>query len=129
MTRSADDARRFIQRLAALAARLAERDIVVASLECEWGSFGSWSVQAQKGPAADAYRNALLASRWHAAGPDVLQISWDGRERLLTVESAPTPPLSSPGPWKREMDKAFEDSEAAIRFVEEHLGRWIEGEG
>jgi hypothetical protein len=128
MTRSTQDARKFVQQLSALADRLAAQDVVVASLHCDWASFGSWMLQAQKGSAADAYGEALLAERWDTAGPDVLRIWWDGRERLLTIESAPTPPLSSPGPWTRQDDKVFENCEAATRFVEEHLGRWVRGE-
>ena len=127
MTQSAQSAQRFVQRLAELAARLAEHDVVVASLHCDWGSFGSWMLEAQKGVAADAYHDALRVERWETRGPEVLRISWDGREKLVTIESAPTPPLSAPGPWTRQHDAAFDDSEAAIRFVEEHLVRWASG--
>lgn len=112
----------------ALAGRLAEPDVVVASLHCDWASFGSWTLQVQKGPAADAYADALRAERWDTPGPDVLRIEWDGRERFITIASAPTPPLLSPGPWTRQDDRAFDNREAAIRFVEQHLERWIRGE-
>ena len=128
MTRSAQSARNFVQQLTGLALRLAERDIVVASLHCDWGSFGSWMLQAQKGPAADAYGDALRAERWDTPGPDVVRAWWDGRERLLTIETAPTPPLSSPGPWTRQDDRAFDDRETAIQWLEDHLGRWAGGE-
>jgi hypothetical protein len=93
-------------------------------LHCEWGSFGSWSLEAQKGAAADAYGEALLAEQWDTPGPSVLRVWWDGKERLLTIEKAPTPPLSSPGPWTRQVDETFEDSKAAMDFVENYLGRW-----
>jgi hypothetical protein len=122
---SADSANRLISRVAALAQWLAERDVVVASLRCDWASFGSWSLQAQKGRAADAYGDALKAKRCDASGPEVLRASWDGRERLLTIEHASTPPLSSPGPWKRETERKFGDFEAAVCFVEEHIARWV----
>ena len=124
MAQSVQSAQRFIRRLTELADRLAQRDIVVASLHCEWGSMGSWMLHAQKGADADAYGEALNAQRWDTRGPEVLRVSWDGRERLLTIESAPTPPMSSPGPWTRQRDEAFDDVEGAIRFVEEHLARW-----
>jgi hypothetical protein len=128
MSRSAEAARRFVRRLSELADRLAERDAVLASLHCDWASFGSWTLEVQKGPAADTYGDALLREQWDTPGPDVLRVSWDGRDRLLTIERAPTPPLSSPGPWKREMDTAFEEPEVAMRFVEEHIARWVRGE-
>jgi hypothetical protein len=121
---STESADRFIRQLADLAHRLASRDIVVASLHCDWGSFGSWSMQAQKGTSADAYAEALLAKRWKTNGPSVARATWYGREKILQIETAPTPPLTSPGPWKREMERAFDDSEGAIRFVEEYLWRW-----
>ena len=124
MNRSAERARTFVQQVAAAAERLAARDIVIASLECHWGSFGSWLLQAQRGAAADAYAAALNAKQWKTPGPDVLRASWDGKERLLTIESAPTPPLSAPRPWRRELDESFENSDAALRFVEEYFTRW-----
>jgi hypothetical protein len=107
---------------------LAEKEIVVASLHCDWAHFGSWIVEVTKGAAADAYGQALLANQWDTAGPDVVRFCWDGKEKHLTVEGAPTRPLCGPGPWTREMDKAFPDSSAAIHFVEEHLSRWLNSE-
>lgn len=56
MGESAEPAGRLIQELAGLASRLAERDLVVASLHCDWRGFGSWALEAQRGPAADACR-------------------------------------------------------------------------
>ena len=129
MTESAESARRFVQELSGLALRLAGRNLVVSSLHCDWGSFGSWTLEVERGAAADAYGEALLAKQWDTDGPEVLRVWWDGREKVLTIESAPTPPLSSPGPWTRQIDnQAFDDSAAAMRFVEEHLGRWARGE-
>jgi hypothetical protein len=128
MIASAESANRFVQDLSALAGRLAAIDVVVSSLHCDWVSFGSWTLEVQKGRAADTYGEALLASQWDTAGPEVIRVYWDGRERVLTIENAPTPPLSSPGPWTRQTEQAFGDSEAAVRFVEQHLQRWTRGE-
>lgn len=126
---SAESAKRFMQQLFDFAMRLAEEeDVVVASLHCDWRSFGSWTIEAQKGAAADAYAAALRAERWDTRGPDVVRVSWDGRERLLTIEKASTPPLSSPGPWTRHVDKTFDHSEAALDFVTQYVGRWARGE-
>jgi hypothetical protein len=127
MTESAESANRFVQDLSALAGRLAAIDVVVSSLHCDWASFGSWKLEVQKGRAADTYGEALLASQWDTAGPEVIRIYWDRRERVLTIENAPTPPLSSPGPWTRQTEQAFGDSETAVRFVEDHLQRWTRG--
>jgi hypothetical protein len=127
MPQSAQEAKRFVERLWELTARLAARDIVVASLHCDWGSFGSWTLEAQTGQAADRYDEALLAKQWGTPGPDVLRAGWDGKEGLLIIESAPTPPLSSPGPWTPEVDEFFSDSEAALRFVEDYLEQWADG--
>jgi hypothetical protein len=124
MPQSAEDAKRFVERLWELTSRLADRDVVVASLRCEWGSFGSWTLETQRGQAADRYGEALLAKQLDTPGPDVLRASWDGQERLLIIGSATTPPLSSPGPWTRQVGEFFSDSEAAMRFVEEYLERW-----
>jgi hypothetical protein len=124
MSRSAEAARRFVRELSVLADRLADRNAVVASLH----SFGSWALEVQKGPAADTYAEALLSKQWDTPGPDVLRVWWDGRDRLLTIERAPTPPLSGPGPWKRELETAFEEPEVALRFAEEHISRWVRGE-
>jgi hypothetical protein len=123
MSESAESASRFVQELSALAVRLAALDIAVSSLHCDWASFGSWKLEVQNGRAADTYGKALLASEWETPGPEVTRISWDGRERVLTIENAPTPPLSSPGPWTRQTEQAFGDSETAVRFVEEYLQR------
>ena len=121
---SARSANAFNQKLSVLAARLAERDIVVASLHCDWRSFGSWTLEAQRGAAADAYGKALRAQQFDVSGPDVIRADWDGRERLLTIDQAPTPPLSSPGPWTRRLDQAFDNTDDALRFVEEYLEAW-----
>jgi hypothetical protein len=126
---SAQEAKRFVEGLWELTSRLARRDIVVASLLCDWGTFGSWTVEAQRAEDADRYGVGLLAERWDTPGPHVLRATWDGKERLLMIESAPTPPLSSPGPWTTEVEKFLDDSEAAMRFVEEYLERWANGAG
>jgi hypothetical protein len=126
MTESAESANRFVQELSALAGRLATLDIAVSSLHCDWASFGSWKLEVQNGRAADTYGKALFASEWDTPGPEVIRIYWDGRERVLTIENASTPPISSPGPWTRQTEQAFGDSQTAVRFVEEYLRRWTQ---
>lgn len=128
MGESAESAGRLIQELAGLASRLAEREVVVASLHCDWRGFGSWALEAQRGPAADAYGDALLAGQSGAPGPEVVRVSWDGREQRLTIEKARTAPLSSPGPWTRAREETLRDARAAIRFAEDYLVRWARGQ-
>ena len=124
--RSSGNAIAFIDSLSALARRLAARDLVVARMHCDWRSFGSWDIEVQRGPAADAYGEALLRGAYDAAGPDVIRFFWDGKEKVLTVSSAPTDPLSSPGPWKRLLDEPCKDAEGAATFAENYVLKWAE---
>ena len=121
MIQSAQSAREFVRQLCGLAERLADRDFVVARLDCEWASFGCWSLEVQRGQPADKYHAALMKEDWNAPGPNVLRFTWDGREKLLTIQTAPTPPLSAAGPFKRVTDKVFEDLAQALRFAEEYV--------
>lgn len=105
----------------ALADRMAARDLAVSSLRCEWGAFGSWSMEVQDGKAADAYGEALRKQAFDVPGPDVVRFTWDGREQNLTIHTAPTEPLSSPGPWKLAKNTRLSDSKAAVQFVERYF--------
>jgi hypothetical protein len=107
-----------------MAERLAGRDLVIARLSCDWSHMGSWILAIQRGPASDAYGAALLRRDYHAAGPDIVRFVWDGKEHLLTVSTAPTAPLTSPGPWKQVLEKSFGGSEDAIRFAEAYASQW-----
>ena len=78
----------------------------------------------QRGVATDAYRDALLAKKWDTWGPEVVRITWDGHERLLTAATSPTPPLSAPNQWKTVVDRTFDSREEAIMFAEEFLVDW-----
>ncbi len=127
MSQSADAAAEFVRQLAALAGRLASRGLVVAELHCDWSGFGSWRLDVQEGQAADRYSEALRNEKCDTWGPEVVSFAWDGRDRVLTIESSPTPPLCAPNQWTREADKAFDSREAALAFVEEYLARWARG--
>lgn len=106
MTRPTDSAAEFVRQLAGLAERLAALDLVVAQLHCDWSSFGSWSMDVQKGDAADRY----------------------SEDRILTLETSPTPPLSAPNRWERQMHQVFDNRQTAFMFVEEYLARWVKGD-
>jgi len=43
------------------------------------------------------------------------------------VTGAPTPPLSSPNPWRRLLDRSFDDSEQAMEFAERYARDWATG--
>ena len=128
MTESAESARRFVQELSGLALRLAGRDLVVSSLHCDWGHFGSWTLEAQRGAAADAYRKALLAEQWDTAGPDVLRVWWDGRREApydrecanpSALVSWPVDSTDSPPGLRR-----FRGGHALRRGISRALGAW-----
>ena len=119
-----DSARAFLRELFDLAERLSDAGLVVASLHCDWASFGSWSLQAQRADAAEAYGDALRGGRTDVPGPEVIEVAWDGKDKLLTVETAPTPPLSAPGPWRHLATEGCADRSASIRFAENYLREW-----
>lgn len=121
---SAVGALQFIQRLAQFSESLAEKNIVVSHLHCDWGSFGSWVITCARGADQDAYSDALERREYQTWGPQVVRFWWDGRERSLMIEESPTPPLSAPNRWERRADKDLTDGEAAMIFIESYLERW-----
>ena len=124
MTRSSEDAARFVHGLTSLAERLSSRDLVVSRLHCDWASFGSWNLEVQQGTAADAYGDALLASKWDTPGPEVVRITCDGREKQLVLATSPTPPLSAPNQWRIVAEEAFRNQDEAIACAERFLDDW-----
>ena len=46
---------------------------------------------------------------------------------IVVIETAPTSPLSSRGPWRPVTTEAFPDHHAALRFAEAYLTRWNAG--
>ena len=125
--RSSDAAVAFIERLTGVARRLSTHDIVVSALHCDWGSFGCWDFEVQKGVAADTSGAALFNGHYDSSGPDVVRFMWDGKDKVLSVETAPTPPLSNPHPWRRLLSRSFDDSEQAIDFAERYARDWAAG--
>jgi hypothetical protein len=122
--KSVDSALAFHTMLFELVTRLARDGIVVSSLHCDWSSFGSWALEAQRGLEAEAYAHALLDQKWDSSGPEVFRVSWDGRERVVATSKASTPPLSSPGPWTSEPGSTFDDPESGMLFAEARLKSW-----
>jgi hypothetical protein len=120
-SRSAGD---FVQQLAALAERLAKRNIVVNCLCCDWASFGNWTIEVSRGADCETYDKALLNHEFIAAAPNVLRCMWDGKDGCLYFETAPTEPLSNPGPWENVNVKEFKSRDAALNFAEEYITKW-----
>ena len=124
---SARKAGAFVNRLAALAGRLAGRNMVINKLECYWGSFGSWRLEVQEGTAADQYGNTLLKAKnkFEVIEPEVVRFAWDGRETTLTVDVAPPRKFTHPPEWKKDVERKFAGHEPAIEFLEDFLRkRW-----
>ena len=78
----------------------------------------------QRGAAADAYGDALLGKKWDTWGPEVVRITWDGREKQLVVATSPTPPLSAPNQWQTVAEEAFDGRVVAMTFAEKFLAEW-----
>lgn len=123
MDNPSKDAAVFISKLAEMAYRLANREIVVSSLHADWSSFGSWELQAQRGTEAARYAEAILKlDSAHAPGPEVIRVCWDGREGVLTVQTSPTGFLSTPVDWKEECSKNFDRTDDQLfQFVEDYV--------
>ena len=104
MDSPAQDAAKFIRELSALADRLAERDIVVASLNAQYAFFGCWQLVAHK-------------------NDEAVRFFTDGRDCYVTVEISPIHGHSSPNEWKQETASGFDGQSgiSAIQFVEQYL--------
>jgi hypothetical protein len=104
--RSSEYAWSFIQELAGAAQAMAALDLVVYRLHCDWGSFGSWSMLVRKG--SERKRSS--------GGPNALWFGWDGRDGVLSIQSASTSTQFTPHLWKTVLEKEFEKSTAALEF-------------
>jgi len=111
----------YVRHFADLAERLAQQNIVVGKLDCNWQSFGSFTVDASDGD--EEAKRALAVQRGASAepGPDVYRLSWDGKDRLLSAGSMRTTASTMIGP-RRALDSRLCDSfEDAIRVAYEWL--------
>ena len=123
MANSAQDAGKFVQELSSLAHRLSSKNIVVARFDVDWAIFGSWLLWAQNGEDTDRFwRDVHCANPMQVQGPDVLQVCWDGKEQILSVDTSPTRGYSGPHEWKREFEKRGDDLDGEmLTFVEDYL--------
>ena len=122
MEQASVEAANLIKELSSLVQRLAERDIVVSSFRCDWGSVSVWSLVAQHGAATDKYLEALRGPNpLLATGPDLLRCGWDNRDNLLTVERSPARTLSSPNFWKLDISRACYSNNEAMGWAEKFM--------
>jgi hypothetical protein len=111
----------FVRSFAALAERLAKRNIVVCGLRCDWGAFGSWTVEASSGDAEAKRASAIHRHAFDEAGPEVFRASWDGKDRLLSMGSTPTKPGVMLNQWRYLEPQSCNSHEAALALAEKWL--------
>jgi len=123
---ASDSAASYFERLLALAQRLASHDIVVTRIHGDWRAFGSWEIWTESGPPADAYaKTAHKGSLFPVPAPEVLRLSWDGREGLLSVSTASPPRHESPTHWTRGETLEFRGLDDALSGAEDlAIRRW-----
>jgi hypothetical protein len=122
MTRSSSAAVSFLQELTEAAERLARRDVVVVQLTSDWGRFGSWVIEASAGVAEDTRGEAIRSGNYEVSGPDIVRVTWDGRERDLRVDLFHTTALSrSYSAVQLQGDKKFASNADALEYAEHVL--------
>lgn len=114
MEKSVERAIDHIQGLAALAEQLAGRDVVVHSLHCDWSSFGSWAVHASTPHDEERRAAAIRHHAFSEPGSDVFRVSWDGKDRYLSMAWTPTTVVSMLNQWKEIQSCHCDSSESAL---------------
>jgi hypothetical protein len=111
----------FVRNLAALAERLAQRNIAVRRLHCDWSAFGSWTVDASRGDAEAKRSSAVQRHAFSEAGPEVCRVEWDGKDRQLSMRSTPTQAAVMTNQWRHLESQSCDSYEAALALAE----KWI----
>jgi hypothetical protein len=111
----------FVRGFAVLAERLAGRDIVVRNLHCNWSAFGSWTVEASSGDGERKRSSAIRRHELNEPGPEVLRVTWDGRERQLSMDATPTGVSTMSNRWRHLDTHSCDSAEAALALAEEWL--------
>src|SRR3954471_14433941 len=97
MDSHAEHAAAFARDLTDFVNRIAAKKIVVTSFDADWSCFGSWSVTAQTEKAVKLlFSGTRYTKPYNQIGQEVFRISWDGRDRIVTIASAIT---TTPGGW------------------------------
>src|SRR5262249_42872339 len=116
-----DSALDFVRRLAALAERLAKRDIVVRRLDCDWSAFGCWIIEASSGDAETRRAAAIHRHAFNDPGPEVFRVEWEGRDGELYMTSTETEATVMLNQWRQLESRSCDSSEAAIALAEKWL--------
>ena len=121
MDNSVESSLGFVRSLAALTERLAKHDIVVNRLHCDWSIFGSWFVEATSRDAEAKRSSAIHRQAYDDSGPVVLRVTWDARDRRLSLESTPTEVISMLNKWRELEARSCDTHEAALALTQEWL--------
>jgi hypothetical protein len=111
----------FVRNLAALAERLATRNIVVRSLHCDWSAFGSWTLDASRGDAEAKRSPAIRLHAFDETGPEVCRAIWDGKERQLSMGSTPSKVSVMVNQWRYIEPQSCDSYEHALTLAENWL--------
>jgi hypothetical protein len=111
----------FVRNLTALAERLAQRNIAVRRLHCDWSAFGSWTVDSSRGDAEAKRSSAVQSHAFSEAGPEVCRVEWDGKDRQLSMRSTPTQATVMMNQWRHLEAQSCDSNEAALALAE----KWI----
>ena len=107
----------FVRSLAALGEQLAKRDIVVRRLDCNWSAFGSWTIEASSGDSEAKRSLAIRIQAFTAPGPDVLRVTWDGKEHQVKLASTPTTVISMLNRWRVLEGQRCDSHKAAVALA------------
>lgn len=103
MSSSATRANDLVQDLAGLVSALAAIGVTVNSLRADFSVFGSWAIET------------------HEESRDIRYI-WDGRDRVLMIETSDKLRQNSPPIWKQETIKGPEiTSESSVNFARDYI--------
>jgi hypothetical protein len=136
-----ESAQAFVRSLANLAESLANREIVVRRLHCDWASFGSWIIEVSSGESEEKRTAALrrlvlfahgsaLGSPVDEPGPVVFRVTWDGRDKWLTLESTATEVMTMHNQWTLlDEDRDCGSHDAALALAGEWLASCLKASG
>ena len=116
----------YVRRFADLAERLAKQNIVVRRIDCSWGSFGSFIVEATDGDEETKRVSAIRRGAYSESGPDIYRALWDGKERELLFESMRSTATTVFGPSRaiesRSPTSYVEAIESAYEWLADRIG-------
>lgn len=100
------------RKLSAFAERIALRDIVLASLDCQCVGFESWSIDLYNGKNTDEARKS---------NNYVVRVKWNGASRDLSIEVSPLRRGRSPIEFQTELQQRLAPPDDPIILAERYL--------